>query len=68
MNPFSFTIGYAENEVFHLGQMLKQEDRALFGEAMEKEISSHNQQQYWKIVSKTKAGRTKIIKVIWSLK
>ena len=68
MHPFSFATGYMENEVFHLGQMLKQEDRASFGEAMEKEISSYNQQQHWKIVPKTKAGRTKIIKSIWSFK
>ena len=35
---------------------------------MEKEISSHNQQHHWKIVPKTKARRTKIIKVNWSFK
>ena len=35
MHPFSFAMGYIENEVFHLGQMLRQPDKASFGEAME---------------------------------
>ena len=41
MRPLSFATGLAENEAFHLGQMLKQEDRRQFADAIESDINGH---------------------------
>jgi len=41
MHPLSLATGIVENEVFHLGQMLRQDDRKHFAEAMEAEINGH---------------------------
>ena len=68
MHPFSFVTGYAENEVFHLGQILKQPDRKLFSEAMEREINGHSSAKHWKVVHRSEAKGIKIIKLIWSFK
>ena len=46
MHPFSFATGYAENEAFHLGQMITQEDRKYFVVAMKKETSEHNNSKH----------------------
>ena len=68
MHPLSFATGYAENEVFHLGQMLKQPDRSSFATAMETEINGHNDGKHWKIVRKSEAGTSKMLKSIRSFK
>ena len=64
MHPLSFSTGKVENEVFHLGQMLKQDDHALFKDAMEAEIARYNQKNHWRIVRRTEVGHQKIIKAI----
>ena len=43
VHTLAYTTGYAENEVFHLGNMLKQDDRNDFFTAMDKEVSGHNE-------------------------
>ena len=43
MHPFAYATGYAENKVFHLGEMLKEDDRIEFFRAIEKEVEGHNQ-------------------------
>ena len=53
MHPLSFATGKAENEVFTLKDMLKQVDRALFADAMDKEINAHNKDNHWKIIKKS---------------
>ena len=68
MHPFSFATGLVENEVFHLGQMLRQEDRSKFAEAMSKEIHDHNTKNHWRVIRRSEAGNNKIIKSIWSFK
>ena len=67
MHPMSYATGFAENEVFYLGQMLKQKDRAEFAVVMDKEVEGHNKGNHWKIVKRSDAT-TPIIKSIWSFK
>ena len=43
MYPLACATGYAENEVFHLGNMLKQDDYNNFFTAIDKEVSGHNE-------------------------
>ena len=46
MHLLSFATGFAENKVFHLGQMMKQEDMPSFVAAMDKEMAGHNNRRY----------------------
>lgn len=68
MHPFSFTAGLAENEVFHLGQMLRQDDRGQFADAMDSEINGHVKNNHWEVVHKSEVQGNQIIKSTWSFK
>ena len=50
MHPMSYTIGFAKNKVFHLGQILKQDDQADFAIAMEKEVEGYNKGKHWELI------------------
>ena len=67
LHPLAFVTGKAENEGFHLGQMLRQHDKNDFIKAMDKEIQGHKDGNHFKIVRKSDAPGT-IIKSIWSFK
>ena len=67
LHPLAFATGKAENEVFHLGQMLKQDDRNDFIRAMDKEIQGHKDGKHFEIIRKSDATGT-IIKSVWSFK
>ena len=41
IHPLSLATGLVENKVFHLGQMLRQDDRKQFAKAMETKINGH---------------------------
>ena len=67
LHPLAFATGKSENDVFHLGQMLKQHDKNDFIRAMEKEINGHREGKHFDIVRKSDTIGT-IIKSTWSFK
>ena len=42
MHPLAYATGYAENKVFHLGNILKQDDHNDFFTTIDKEVSGYN--------------------------
>ena len=60
-------MGFAKNKVFYLDDMLKQKDKKEFFEAINKEVTEHNKQNHYEIVSKANL-KVKAIKSIWSFK
>ena len=64
-----YTAAKEANESYTFKEMLKQDDRARFVEAMEKEISDHTSCKHWDIVLRsTMPKEMKTIMAIWSFK
>ena len=59
----------SSNESFTFCDAMKQEDRMKFVEAIEKEISDHEDGNHWSVVHRnTLPPKAKPIKAIWSFK
>ena len=67
IHSFTYAMGYAENEVFHLSKILKEEDWVNFFKVIDKEVARHNKSYHWEVVSKDNLN-VKIIKSIWLFK
>ena len=52
MYPLAYTTDYTENKVFHLENMLKDDDHNNFFTDINKEVSGHNKGNYWEIAEK----------------
>jgi len=46
MHSLSFATNFAENEVFYLGQMLKQYNKVEFFRAMDREMAGYNNRKH----------------------
>jgi hypothetical protein len=65
----AYAAGKENNEVYTFREMLKQEDRDLFVDAMEKEISDHSRREHWEIIPRSlMPDDMKTIMSIWSFK
>ena len=61
--------GQDNNDVYTFGDMLKQDDRADFIEAMVKEVKDHEKRKHWERVPRSEIPLgTKTIMSIWSFK
>ncbi|MEY3108605.1 MAG: hypothetical protein RL730_956, partial [Actinomycetota bacterium] len=64
-----FAAGKESNEVYTFREMLKQEDRIQFVNAMEKEIDDHVRREHWEIIPRSMMPKDmKTIMSIWSFK
>ena len=64
-----FSVAKKSNESYTLKEMLQQDDRNQFDEAMTKEIGDHTKCKHWEIVPRSQMPRgIKPIMVIWSFK
>ena len=62
-----YTAAKEANESYTFKEMLKQDDRSKFVDAMEKEISDHTSRNHWDIVLRsTMPKEMKTIMAIWS--
>ena len=65
----AFAAGKESNEVYTFREMLKQEDRLDFVNAMEKEIDDHVRREHWEIIPRSMMPQDmKTIMSIWSFK
>ena len=56
----------ADNDTYTLTNMLKEDDRVMFIEAMLRELDNHNSRDYWKVMNRDKMPKnTKTIISIW---
>ena len=61
--------GQTSNEVYTFKDMLKEDDRVDFIDAMEKEISAHEKRKHWESVPRSSLPTgTKTIQAIWAFK
>lgn len=64
-----YTAAKENNESYTFKEMLKQDDRMEFVEAMEKEISDHTSRKHWDIILRSTMPKDmKTIMAIWSFK
>jgi hypothetical protein len=64
-----FAAGKENNETYTFREMLKQEDRDNFIEAMQVEIDAHQTREHWEIIPRSQMPKEmKTIMAIWSFK
>ena len=64
-----YSVGKEANENFTFKEMLQQDDKEEFVEAMKKEISDHTKREHWELVLRSdKPKDVKTIMAIWSFK
>ena len=69
VHHFLYSTELSSNECFTFQQAMKQDDKMNFVEAMEKEISDHEERSHWSIVTRSTLPKSsKPIKAIWSFK
>ena len=68
IDPFSFQTNNVDNNVLMYHQALQENDWPDFVMVMDKEIMMHEYRKHWKIVPRSKAKQSKIIKALWSFK
>ena len=69
IHNYAFATELANNEVFTFTQAMRQDDRGLFLEAMEKEVQDHEKRDHWSLVLRSTIPRgIKTIQAIWSFK
>ena len=68
LNPLSFSAFVADNETYYYHEMIRQPDAVDFLRAMVKEVHDHTQRKHWVLVPRSKAGKNKIIRAVWSFK
>ena len=68
LHPAAFLVN-ADNDTYSLSQMLKQEDKKSFIEAMLTEVQDHESREHWKLIPRSSMpSRSKTIMAIWSFK
>jgi len=72
MHPFAFVSSLADKDTMTFSEMLKQDDRDSFLQAMEKEVQDHVDRKHWRIATreeKARLGNTgRVIMAVWSFK
>lgn len=64
----AFMAAAADNEVYHFGDMLKQNDVSDFLRAMLIEVADHTRRGYWVLRRRDSTGDIKPIRTVWSFK
>ena len=67
LTPFSF-MSQTDNETYTYGEMLKQDDRSDFIQAMLVEVNDHFSRETVEKVPRSRAGNNKLIQLVWSFK
>ena len=64
-----YSAAKESNESYTFKEMLRQDDRDQFVEAMQKEIDDHTKRKHWEIILRSEMPKdTKTIMAIWSFK
>lgn len=65
----ALTTAEVHNDIFTLREILKQDDRMEFIEAMQKEVQDHVDRKHWTMISRSAIPKgTKTIMSVWSFK
>jgi hypothetical protein len=69
VHHFLYSTEISSNECFTFQQAMKQDDKMNFVQAMEKEITDHEERSHWSIVTRSTLPKSaRPIKAIWSFK
>ena len=69
LHNYALATELGNNEVFTFTQAMRQDDRALFIEAMMKEVEDHEKREHWALVLRATIPKgVKTIQAIWSFK
>ena len=67
ISPYSF-MNDQGNETFTYSEMLKLDDKGEFIHAMQEEVEEHFTRGHFEKVHRSRAGKNKLIRLVWSFK